>query len=191
MEVSQRDREGLSFLRIILVLSSFAPLFILWAVKGVDFLPAWYFEIACSILAIVPSLILFCRESIAKAQEDTRPLVVGEVEDHRGHILVYLFATLLPFYGQDVCNLKELIALFLALVFIVFLFWHLNLHYINILFALRGYHIFMVHSRQQESEHADIGNYILITRRRGLPIGLRIVGLRITNSVYLEVTNEN
>lgn len=42
---SQENREGLSLLRVILVLSSISPLFVLWAVKGVDLLPDVYFVV--------------------------------------------------------------------------------------------------------------------------------------------------
>ena len=181
-------QEGLRVLRIILVLSSLAPLFLLWAIRGVALLPDLYFVPGCSFLAIVPTLILLVRERVARRDQDSRELEVGTAEDHRGHVLVYLFAILLPFYRQDVECWREFAALLVALVFIIYLFWHLNFHYMNVLFALRGYCVFTVHPPQQENQFANMDCWILITRRRSLAPGQRIVGLRLSNSVYVETS---
>ena len=190
MGLSQANQEGLKFLRVILVLSSFSPLFVLWAVRGIVFLQDIFFVPVCMLLATVPSSILFLREKIAKRQRDARTLTVGRAEKHSGHLLAYLFAVLLPLYSQDVCDWRDFSSLILALVIVVFLFWHLNFHHLNMLFAIRGYHVFTVHPPQQESKHANPDSYVLITRRRGLPTGEKIVGLRLTNAVYLEETDE-
>ena len=190
MGFSQGNQEGLKSLRFILVLSSFSPLFVLWAARGVCFLPDVFFVPACLFLATVPSGFLFFREKTAKRHQDARTLKVGRVENHSGHLLIYLFAVLLPFYSQDVDGWRDFSALILALLFVVFLFWHLKLHYINILFALRGYRIFTVYPPQQENKHANLDSYILITRRSGLLSGQDIVGLRLSNTVYLEEPNE-
>lgn len=186
MEFSQGKQEGLNLLRFTLVLSSISPLFILWAVKGVAFLPDTYVVSVCLLLATVPTMVLIAREKIATKHRDARQLIVGTADDHRGHVLVYLFAMLLPFYRQDVESWRELSALLLALVFIVFLFWHLNFHYMNVLFAIRGYRIFTVHPSQQDNQYANLDSYILITRRTSLPPGQRIVGFRLSNTVYME-----
>ena len=180
------NQEGLNLLRFILVLSSISPLFVLWAVKGIALLPDVYFVPCCLILAIIPTLVLYRREKTARKQQDTHTLPIGRVEDHRGHILVYLFAMLLPFYTQDVNSWREFASLILALSFIVFLFWHLNFHYLNILFAIRGFHVFTVHPPPQDNQYANVDSYILITRRRSFRTGQLIVGLRLSNTVYLE-----
>ena len=108
MEPLQKNREGLGLLRIILVLSSISPLFVLWAVKGVALLPDVYFVSVCLFLAIFPTIVLLVREGIATKQRDTHPLQIGSVEDHRAHVLVYLFAMLLPFYRQVVDSWRDL-----------------------------------------------------------------------------------
>ena len=186
MGFSKGNRDGLSLLRFFLVLSSISPLFVLWAVRGVAVLPDLYFVTVCSVLATFPTMALFWRENIARAHQDVRSLSVGRFEDNRGHVLVYLFAILLPFYRQDVESWRELSALILALAFIVFLFWHLNFHYMNILFAIRGYNVFTVYPPQQNNEYASFDSYILITRRGSLILGQSIVGLRLSNTVYME-----
>lgn len=190
MSRSQGNQEGLNTLRFILALSSFSPLFVLWAAKGVAFLPDLYFESACLFFAIVPSLFLVCRVKTAKKERDIHPLTVGEAENQSGHVLVYLFAMLLPFYSQSVECWRDIIALSLALAFVVFLFWHLNLYYINVWFAIRGYRILKVYSPQQENAHTSLGSFILITRRTELFPEQVIYGLRLSNTVYIEESNE-
>ncbi len=78
-------------------------------------------------------------------------------------------------------------ALILALAFIIVLFWRLNLHYVNILFAIGGFHIFSVYPPTQDNLYANPDSYILITRSRTLHTGQNIVGLRLSNTVYMQV----
>ena len=73
-----------------------------------------------------------------------------------------------------------------ALVFIVFLFWHLNYHYMNIVFALRGYRVLNVLSPDRGSERSSMVNFALITRRSSVQPNERLVVYRLSNTVYLE-----
>ena len=178
--------EGLKLARFIMVLSSISPLFILWSIRGTNLIPDMYFVTGCLVMAILPTGFLLLREVIARRQNDTRSLVVGKTEDHRGHVLVYLFAILLPFYRQNVDAWRDFFALLAALVFIVFLFWHLNYHYMNIVFALRGYRVLNVLSPAGDSEHPSMVSFALITRRSTVQPNERIVAYRLSNTVYLE-----
>ena len=83
--------EGLKIARLIMVLSSLSPLFILLSIRGTNLIPDMYFITGCLAMAILPTGFLHCRELLAKRQRDVRSLVVGKIEDHRGHVLVYLF----------------------------------------------------------------------------------------------------
>ena len=179
-------QEGLKFLRLMMVLSSISPLFILWAIRGTTLIPDLYFVTGCLTLALLPTTLLLVREGLARKQNDTRPLVVGSVEDHRGHVLVYLFAMLLPFYRQDIDTWREFTALLAALCFIVFLFWHLNFHYMNILFALRRYRVLTIYPPETTNEYASKDSVALITRRSSLIAKQQVVAYRLTNTLYLE-----
>ena len=55
-------------------------------------------------------------------RRDERELVIGSADDHRDHILVYLFSMLSPFYFEDLDTPRALSAAIVALGFIVFLF---------------------------------------------------------------------
>jgi hypothetical protein len=136
--------EGLKIARLLMVLSSISPLFVLWAIKGSKLVPDSYLLSLCSLMVILPNFFLWMRIEAAKEHQVKSELVVGSAEDHRDHLLVYLFAMLLPFYPIDTGTWRDFAALIAALAFVVFLFWLLNLHYMNIIFTIRGYRVFTI-----------------------------------------------
>lgn len=182
-----QNREGLSSARLIMVLSSISPLFILWAIRGSRLIPSTYFIGACVLLVIVPNAFLFLRLQTARRRNDTRELVIGKAEDHRDHLLVYLFTLLLPFYTTSLADWREFAATLVAVCFIVFLFWNLNLHYMNVLFAALGYRIFTIYPPQDENPYTGKETVVLITRRAAMFKDQRVVPYRLSNSVYWEV----
>lgn len=184
---SNPHREGLRAARLLLVLSSVSPLFILWAIRGSSLIPDKYFLTTCGLFIIIPNVFLWWRISTAKRLEERRELVVGAADDHREHLLVYLFAMLLPFYADTLATWRTLAAALVALAFIVFLFWHLNLHYMNIVFAVLGYRLFTLHPVADANPLSGRIIYALITRRVSLSPGDRLTAYRISDTVYFEV----
>lgn len=183
---NEQPSEGLKLIRLLMVFSSISPLFILWAIRGTALIPDLYFVSGCAVMATIPTLALLFREALAKKHNDTRPLTVGRVEDSRAHILVYLFAMLLPFYRQNVDTWREFWALMAAIVFIVFLFWHLQFHYMNVIFALRRYRVLTIYPPESTNPYDSKDSFVLITRNRLLASGERVVAYRLTNGLYLE-----
>ena len=183
---TRRHSEGLKIARLILVLSSISPLFILWAIRGIAFVPDRYFVPFCVSLVILPNLFLLVRLVIALRQRDEHLRYIGHFEDNRPYLLAYLFSMLLPFYRQDFSTLREVLAVSAALSFIVFLFWHLNLHYLNLVFAIFDYRSYTVHPRSTDNPYSDDASFILITRRKNLNRIEKVVALRLTDTVYLE-----
>ncbi len=169
-----------------MVLSSLSPLFVLWAIKGSAVVPDHIFVPGCLIMAFGPTAFLQLRIWVAKRRNDTKELVVGRSEDHRSHVLTYLFATLLPFYQDELTGFRDLMATAVALLFIVFLFWRLNLHYTNVIFALRGHRVFTVFSPNDGNPLTGIEPFVLITRRYSLLNNERLVAYRLSAAVYLE-----
>jgi hypothetical protein len=183
---ASNPHEGLKAARLLMVLSSISPLFILWAIRGNSMIPDGWFVGICVLMVVLPNGFLWLRIRTAKKQADKRDLTVGTADDHRDHILVYLFAMLLPFYSEDISTWRGLGATLAALAFIVFLFWHLNLHYMNLLFALRGLRVFTVYPPADGNPLTGKTRQALITRRVCLPPGERLVAYRLSDSVYLE-----
>ena len=178
--------EGLGFARLLMVLSSLAPLFLLMAIRGNSVIPEWQFTTGCSGLAVLPSVFLWWRVRTARNAEDTRALTIGATEDHRSHVLVYLFATLLPFYREEIGSYRDLLAMCVALGLIVFLFWRLNLHYMNLFFAAVGYRVFTVAAHEDGNRYGGRESFVLITKRKQLRSGETVVAYRLSNTVYLE-----
>ncbi len=184
--VSTTHSEGLKAARLLMVLSSISPLFILWAIRGNRLLPDPLFIGLCAFLVIAPNAFLWLRIHTARNQADKRELTVGTADDHRDHILVYLFAMLLPFYSTDIGTWRNFWATLAALAFIVFLFWHLNLHYMNMLFAFCGLRVFTVDPPTDGNALTGKTRKAVITRRVSLVSGDRIVAYRLSDTVYLE-----
>lgn len=178
--------EGFKAARLLMVLSSISPLFILWAIRGVSLISDCWLIFFCSLMVILPNVFLWLRIRTAKKQVDQRTFTVGIAEDHRDHILVYLFAMLLPFYSEDLGTWRDLSATLVALGFIVFLFWHLNLHYMNLVFAALGYRVFTVYPPADDNPHSGKARYALITRRVCISPGEGLIAYRLSDTVYLE-----
>lgn len=178
--------EGLRMARLMMVLSSISPLFILWAIRGNCLIPDYYFIGFCALMVVLPNAFLWFRICSAKKNNDQREIVVGTADDHRDHILVYLFAMLLPFYSEDLGSVRDLAATVAALAFIVFLFWHLNLHYMNLLFAVLGYRVFTVYPPADGNPLTGKTRQAVITRCVSLSSGQRLKAYRLSDTVYLE-----
>ena len=170
-----------------MVLSSLAPLFVLWAIRGSCAVSDSLFVPACLILAVVPTLLVGLGIRTAKKHREIYPIYVGSHEDQRIHVLSYLFAILLPFYRTDADSARDLAAMVVALACIVFLFWKLRLHYMNILSALLGYSVFRIVPPPSRTPHDEQDPCVLITYRRYLVSNQRIDALRLSNTVYFEM----
>jgi len=149
-------------------------------------IPDYYFISLCAAMVLLPNAFLWLRIRTAKRDKDRREVTVGTADDHRDHILLYLFAMLLPFYSEDLGTLRDLAATLAALSFIVFLFWHLNLHYMNLLFAMLGYRVFTVYPPADGNPLTGKKRYAVITRRVSLSPGETITTYRLSDTVYLE-----
>lgn len=178
-------KEGFQFLRLVMVLSSMAPLFVLWAVRGSGPVPDCWFLPVCLTLAIVPTLILGLRLRSARKSEDCQTKTIHKADDHRDHILVYLFAMLLPFYTVSLDDWREFSATAIAVLFVLFLFWHLNMHYMNLIFAVRGYHVFTVTPNPADTVGSQVP-FVILTKRLSLREGEQIETHRLSDTVFIE-----
>ncbi len=181
-------QEGLGFTRFVMVLSSISPLFILWAIRGNSLVAEGYFLVFCIIMATLPSIYLWWRIVNAKKQKQIRAIVVGKAEDNRAHLLLYLFTILLPFYFADLDTLRDFIGALVALFLIIFLFWHMNLHYLNIWFALCNYRVFLIYPKEDNNPFSGKISVVLITKRAFVPKEETIYAYRLSNTVCFEVS---
>lgn len=183
--MARSRREGLPLARMSMVVASLSPLFLLWAVRGIPQICDWVLIPTCVALIVLPNLVLVGRLFLARKAQDTQTKTVGVAEDHRDHLLVYLFAMLLPLWDASLGDARNLAAALVALLFIVFLFWHLNLHYMNLVFAMFNYHVFSIHPPKAGGIGSD-EVFVLITKRTTLPEGAEVIAYRISNHVFWE-----
>jgi len=171
-----------------MVLSSLSPLFILWAARGVPTVKDWCLWTACLLLIGLPNLVLFLRIKLARTRGDTTHLTIVKADDHKEHLLVYLFAVLMPLYDLNFGQRRELFAAFLATAFIVFLFYHLDMYYMNLVFAVLGYRVFTVYPAQAETgfRFSRGDKFVLLTSRPYIGPNQEIDAIRISSSVYFE-----
>lgn len=178
--------EGMKTARLLMVLSSISPLFVLWAIRGNSLIADKYFISFCAFMVVVPNIFLLWRIQTARKLREMREIVVGIAEDHREHLLVYLFAMLLPFYAANLGTWRDLAAALAALAFIVILFWHFNLHYMNLLFAALGYRVFTIYSPADNNPLSGKTSQVLITKRVSVSPGERLSAYRLSDTVYFE-----
>ncbi len=177
--------QGLRVARLLMVISSLSPLFFLWAIRGSPSIPDFYWIPGCIAFIVIPNLTLLLRWRIAQKRNDHRTVVVSSARDQGEHLLVYLFAMLLPLYTSNLASERELLAVAAAFFFIVFLFWHLNLHYMNVAFAIFGYRVYTI-SMATRSPAPPI-TIILLSKRADSPRpNDTIATLRLSDTVFIE-----
>lgn len=189
MRIEFSYKEGLGIARFAMVLSSLSPLFVLWGVRGTSLFSDKVTALACVLLVILPNVFLFARYRVAKSQDHRNEITVKECQDNRSHLLVYLFAVLLPLYSEHLTTWRGFSAAVVALSFVIFIFWKLDLHYINIVFLLLGYRVFSIAPIRDDNPFSRQDNIVLITRRIGLAPLEQVAAYRLSNTVYLEATN--
>ncbi len=185
--MSATKSEGLKIARFLMVLASISPLFLLWAIKGSCLIPDKILAPACVLLCLVPNLVLFARLLVARRQEDTRVIVVGRCEDIRSHLLLYLFAMLLPLYALDLTSWRNIAAALAAMFLIVGIFYLFDLHYMNVSFAIFSYRVFTISSPVDGNKLSGKRAIVLITRRNFLNADERIVAYRLSDTVLMEI----
>lgn len=180
-------RQGLAGLRFFLVLGSLAPLFLLWAIRGNMFIPDVWLVPACFLFVVIPNVILIGRRNTVRRERVTKEITVGQADDHRDHLIVYVFTILIPIYALSPDSWRDIYATGAVLVLIIFIFWHLNLHYMNVVFALMGYRVFTIYPPEESSSAAGRQPVVLITTRVHISRGETITAHRLSDTVFWEM----
>lgn len=173
-------------LRFIMVLGGMAPLFILWAVRGAEVMCNWIFRPGCLAIALIPNAVLLFRLFNVRKRNYGSVLEVGALEDRRDGILTYIVAILLPFYSSSLETWPEFFASLGAVVFILVVFMYLDLHYVNVFFAVCGFRIYFVKPMEPASGLSSRQGAILITRLPGLRTEDRFSVAEIAKNIYAE-----
>lgn len=185
-----KRKHGLPFLRFLMVISGMTPLFLLWGIRGTKAIPDVYLWSICGVLIIFPNVFLLIRIWITSYRDDTRKIFVQSASDRSEHLLVYLFATLLPLYDANLGDNRDILAVCFAFIFIIFLFWHMNLHYMNLVFALFGYRVFTVEAVTDLSKSDEPEKYhqtfVVLSKRHVIRPNETLDGYRLSDTVIME-----
>ena len=184
-----KGAESLSLLRFAMVLSGMSPLFILWMIKGenIESLTGEGFYFLCLALILIPKSILLLRLGIVYRRNDVLRLCVQKADNQKDHLIVYLFAMLLPFYSADMESFRDLFAHLAAIFFVAFLFWHLGLHYMNFFWAILGYRIYSISEPDDKNPYSGKMPLVLITKRSFLRKNQEIKVFRLSKTVLWEM----
>lgn len=179
-----KHSEGLPFIKFMMLMSSMSPLFILFAARGMnDLVKDFYIWLATSFLVLVPNLIVLLRVKIAIKNDDTFMINTTNVSNNKEYLFTYFFTVLLPLFSISISTVQEFTAISLAMIFVLFILWNMNLHFVNIFFALAGYRVYTVRS---------FNSAILITYRHDIPDTIEnIKAHRLGNSVFIELKKYN
>ena len=174
----------MGYMKFTLVLACMSPLFILLAIRGISTVPfEYYFPILMG-MAFVPNIYLALRLKQAKRLNDRKIVRVFGATDNKEHLLTYIFAMLIPLYQASLGSTNDLLSAVCALLFIVFIFGHMELYYMNIWFAFFDYRILSI--RPETAMDGFSVPHVLITKRDHLPEGIEIQPLRITDFLLFD-----
>lgn len=178
--------KGLKIVRLMMPLSGISPLFILWAIRGNSLIPDVSFACFCLLMALLPNAFLWLRIGTAKWNNDRCEITVGAAEDNSNRITICLWLLVMLFI-TDFDNFRELAATFVALSFIVFLFWRLNLHHMNLVFSMLGYRVFTIYPPDDGNPITGRAQCTVITRRVMIDLNQTIIPYRLFDGVYLDL----
>ena len=182
----RRGGEQFGLLRFCMVTVSFAPLFLLIAIRGNDVVGDVWMWSACLLLIFLPGFLVVRRIVFVWRKGTTEVIAIGQAEDGRSHVLGYLFATMLPFYRSSIEEWRDLLALAVALGFILFLFWCLRWHYVNWVLLLAGYRVYTVTPIEDPARLGRRTPLVLVTRRRRPLSEESVRARRVSDTVYWE-----
>lgn len=175
-----QQKEGVPFIRLMMIISSLTPLFIMLSFRGAgDVISDYTLWIITSSVLLLPTLFIYLRIKVSMKNKEIYELPTENNTLNKEYLFTYLFTILLPLYSLSITSLRELLAVFSAILFVMLVLWNMNLHYINILLAMFGYRVFTLKTDDSK---------LLISSKQYLN-NKSIKAHRISNSVYIEVKN--
>ena len=128
------------YVKIFLFLSSYAPLFLVLAIKNYTYT---YFVIAMGVLILISITFLFyIIRKASKMNGDYHE--IKEIEDKSNQFLEYIIAYIIPFLGFNLVNIPDLIALGIIFLMIGVLYIRSDLIYMNPILNFMNYNLYKV-----------------------------------------------
>jgi membrane protein YdbS with pleckstrin-like domain len=165
------------FAQLLLFISSFSPLFAVFAL--LDSLGSGWPSRACAIVAAVGLLVPLIVIPVARKRISPTSLNAVSSQIRDGDTLAYIATYLIPFAAIQAITGRERFALAIFVLMITVIYVRSELFYINPFLAIVGYRLFQVTTPKGSS-------VVLISRRRFLPANISIHARRISGYVWWE-----
>lgn len=81
MEEECHTREGFTALHLLLALGVVSPMLIPLAIRGVGFIPGYWFEAICGAMILAPNILLYLRMRLSRQSEGPHMRTVGKTRD--------------------------------------------------------------------------------------------------------------
>lgn len=162
--------------RLILFLSSYAPLFLITAMRG--WRDSRHLAVGLAIVAVLSVVVLFAFLHTAQ-QLSAGKVSVASVISRDGDAMSYIVTYLLPFLAVKLNDPTDLISLGIVFVVIGLLYVNSNMIHTNPVLNIVGYHIF-------EIEDSDGKTSALVCKRSYIRTGSEIDAISIGDYVLLE-----
>lgn len=162
--------------RLILFLSSYAPLFLIIAMRGWS--PNRHLAQGLAAVSLVSVVVLFIFLRTAQKLAADR-IKVDSVASRDGDAMSYIVTYLLPFLAVNLNDVTDVASLGVVLLVIAILYVNSNMIYTNPVLNIVGYHIFEVHD-------ADGKTSALICKRAYIRTGSEIDVISVGDYVLLE-----
>ena len=165
-----------TFTKLILFLSSYAPLFLIIAMRG--WRDSRYFAVGLAIVAVLSVFVLFAflhtvqKLSVAKVN-------VASVVSRDGDVMSYIVTYLLPFLAIKLNDPTDVISLGVVFIVIGLLYVNSNMIHTNPVLNIVGYHIF-------EIEDGNGKTTALICKRSYIRTNSEINAISLGDYVLLE-----
>jgi len=162
--------------RVILFLSSYAPLFLIIAMRGWS--DSRYLAVGLAIVAVLSVLMLFVFLRVAQKLAADR-VKIDSVASRDGDAMSYIVTYLLPFLAVKLNDVTDVGSLGIVLLVIAILYVNSNMIYTNPVLNIAGYHIFEIHD-------ADGKTTALMCKRAYIRTGSEIDVISVGDYVLLE-----
>jgi hypothetical protein len=179
-------REPFKFLRLIFVIATLTPLFVMWTIKGSAVIPNSILILSSAAIIIISNGIIFFRWHIAIKQKQIVEAIVQKSTDHTEHLVVYLLAVFLAIYSSTTGTMREVFATLFAVALIILLFWFSRLHYLNLVFATMGYKTFTVTRKHPDNNFNKTTKVVVLSKRDQINPEEKITCYRLSHDLWIE-----
>lgn len=181
-------KNDLTLFRGMMILGSLSPVFLVWAIVGMEKIPDKFFIPLCLLMVTVPHFFILRRISVALKTGSKKEITIETAKDAREHLLTYFLPLALPVMAATTfSSWRGFSATLFLFLIMAFASWHLRVFYVNVFFAVFGYRIFRITQPPNPRSHS-IDERILISKHPQLDKGTKLIAVNLGGNVYYAPT---